>query len=62
MQPAKLALQVIATHTGGLVLDSSGDLDRDIERCVEEVRSFYTLTFNPRTPTSWTNSTTSVCR
>jgi VWFA-related protein len=47
MQPAKLALQVIATHTGGLVLDSSGDLDQGIERCVEEVRSFYTLTFNP---------------
>ncbi len=51
MQPGKMALQVIATHTGGLVLDSSGglnrDLDREIERCVEEVRSFYTLTFNP---------------
>jgi VWFA-related protein len=47
MQTAKMALQVIATHTGGLVLDSSGDLDRDIERCVEEVRSFYILTFNP---------------
>jgi VWFA-related protein len=47
MQPAKMALQVVATHTGGLVLDSSGDLDRDIERCVEEERSFYTLTFNP---------------
>ncbi len=47
MQPAKMALQVIATHTGGLVLDSSGDLDRDIERCVEDERSFYTLTFNP---------------
>jgi VWFA-related protein len=47
MQPAKMALQVIATHTGGLVLDSSGDLDRDIERCVDEERSFYTLTFNP---------------
>jgi VWFA-related protein len=47
MQPARLALQVIATHTGGLVLDSSGDLDRDIERCVEEERKFYTLTFNP---------------
>jgi len=46
-QPAKMALQVIATHTGGLVLDSSGDLDRDIERCLEEERSFYTLTFNP---------------
>jgi VWFA-related protein len=46
MQPAKMALQVLATHTGGLVLDSSGDLDQDIERCVEEERSFYTLTFN----------------
>jgi hypothetical protein len=42
-----MALQVIAMHTGGLVLDSSGDLDRGIERCVEEERSFYTLTFNP---------------
>jgi VWFA-related protein len=47
MQPVRMALQVIATHTGGLVVDSSGDLDRDIERCVEELRSFYTLTFNP---------------
>jgi VWFA-related protein len=36
MQPAKMVLQVIATHTGGLVLESSGDLDREIERCVEE--------------------------
>lgn len=47
MRPPQMALQVISTHTGGLVLDSSEDLDRDIDRCVEEVRSFYTLTFNP---------------
>ena len=47
MQPAQMALQVIAMHTGGLVLDSSEDLDQDIDRCVEEARSFYTLTFNP---------------
>ncbi|HMG86008.1 MAG TPA: VWA domain-containing protein [Terracidiphilus sp.] len=47
MQPERMALQVIATHTGGLVLDSSEDLDRDIDLCVEEMRSFYTLTFNP---------------
>ena len=55
MQPAKLGLQVIATHTGGLVLDSSGEsnldlngnLQRDIARCVAEMRNFYTLTFNP---------------
>ena len=43
MQPAKMALQVIAAHTGGLVLESSGD----IQLCVKEERSFYTLTFNP---------------
>jgi VWFA-related protein len=47
MRPAKLALQVIATRTGGLVLDSSGNLDQDIERCVDRERIFYTLTFNP---------------
>jgi hypothetical protein len=47
MQPAKMSLQVIATHTGGLVLDPSGDLDRDIEHCVEKERNFYTLSFNP---------------
>jgi VWFA-related protein len=47
MRPERMALQVIATHTGGLVLDSSEDLDRDINRCVDEMRSFYTLTFNP---------------
>jgi VWFA-related protein len=42
MQPTKLLLQVIATHTGGLVLDSL-----DIAGSVKEERSFYTLTFNP---------------
>ncbi|MFP5235275.1 MAG: VWA domain-containing protein [Acidobacteriota bacterium] len=47
MQPAKMALQVMAARTGGLVLESSSDLDRDIERCAEEVRNYYTLTFNP---------------
>ncbi|MGA2217460.1 MAG: VWA domain-containing protein [Terracidiphilus sp.] len=47
MVPAKLALQVIATHTGDLVLDSSRNLELDIEHCVEQERNFYTLTFNP---------------
>jgi VWFA-related protein len=47
MQPAKMALPVIATHTGGLVLESSGDLDRDIALCAADARSYYTLTFNP---------------
>lgn len=47
MQLPQMSLQVIATHTGGLVLDSSEDLDQDIDQCVEELRSFYTITFNP---------------
>lgn len=47
MEPGRMALQVIATHTGGLVLDSSGDFDRDINLCVQQLRSIYTVTFNP---------------
>ena len=48
MRPEKMALQVIARHTGGVVLDSFDDPDRDIERSVDGERSFYTLTFNPQ--------------
>lgn len=47
MQPAQMALQVIGTRTGGLVLDSSEDLEGGIGRCIEQMRSFYTITFNP---------------
>jgi hypothetical protein len=47
MEPGKVALRVIATHTGGSVLDTSGDLKLDIERCSAEARAFYSLTFDP---------------
>jgi VWFA-related protein len=47
LQPGKLAPQVIAAHTGGLILDSSNDLKRDIERCAGQARAFYTLSFDP---------------
>ena len=47
MHPVKMALRAIAAYAGGVVLDSSGELDREIERCVEEELSFYTLTFDP---------------
>jgi hypothetical protein len=46
MRPERTALKVIATH---------------IEHCLEEVRSFYTLTFNPP-HTYQMDSTTSVSR
>lgn len=49
MRPEKMELQVIATHTGGLVLQSGaeGDLEPSIERCAADARNYYTLTFNP---------------
>jgi len=43
-QPANLALQVLATQTGGLVLNASSDIAGQIERCVADADTFYTLT------------------
>lgn len=38
-------LQVIATQSGGLVLNSSNDVAGEIEQCVKQARAFYQLTF-----------------
>ena len=43
-QPANLGLQVLATQTGGLVLNASSDIAGQIERCVADADTFYTLT------------------
>ena len=43
-QPANLALQVLATQTGGLALSGSSDITAQIERCVADADAFYTLT------------------
>ena len=42
--PANLALQVLATQTGGLVLNGSSDITAQVERCVADADTFYTLT------------------
>lgn len=42
---ANLAVQVLATHSGGLVLNKDGDLPAQIGRCLEDARSFYEVTF-----------------
>lgn len=39
-----LALQVLATQSGGLVLHSSNDLASEIDRCIADVGASYTLT------------------
>jgi VWFA-related protein len=40
-----LALQVLATQSGGRVLNSSNDLEGEIATCVADASSFYVLTF-----------------
>jgi VWFA-related protein len=45
-EPGTLALQVLATHTGGLVLSASNDITAQIEQCVADVDVYYTLTID----------------
>jgi VWFA-related protein len=45
-EPGTLALQVLATHSGGLVLSASNDITAQIEQCVADVDIYYTLTID----------------
>ena len=45
-KPRDVALQVLASQSGGLVLNSSNDIAGEIEKCVADVSSFYVLTFD----------------
>ena len=45
-EPGDVALQVLASQSGGLVLNSSNDIAGEIEKCVADVSSFYVLTFD----------------
>jgi len=42
-----LGLQVIATQTGGLALDSSNDIASLLERCYSDVDRYYEISFDP---------------
>ena len=44
-QFGNLALQVLATHSGGRVLYASNDVAAEIERCVRDANAYYTLAF-----------------
>ena len=41
-----LALQVLATQSGGLVINSVNDLAAEMARCVSDANAFYVLTFD----------------
>ncbi len=45
--PGDLALKVLAIQSGGRVLGPDNNLAAQIESCIEDAGSFYTLTFNP---------------
>ena len=45
-EPGTLALQVLATHSGGLVLSASNDITAQIDQCVSDVDVYYTLTID----------------
>jgi VWFA-related protein len=49
VQSGNLALQVLAQHTGGKVLNSGNDIAGEIAACIEDASAFYVLTV-PRAP------------
>lgn len=44
---ANLALQVLAVQSGGRVLSPNNDLVDQISNCLEDLRAFYTISFDP---------------
>src|ERR1700739_562439 len=47
MEIGDMALQVLAIHTGGRVLDPSNDVKAQIDECVAEIGEYYTIAFTP---------------
>ncbi len=46
VQFGNLGLQVLATQSGGLVLNSSNDIAEEIAKCVADANAFYVLSFD----------------
>ncbi len=44
--PGNLGLQVLATQSGGLALNSSNDVTKLLERCMADTEAYYELTFD----------------
>jgi VWFA-related protein len=50
VEPANLALQVLATQSGGLALDFNNDVAGLLRRCLADTQSYYEITFDPPLP------------
>jgi VWFA-related protein len=46
--PGELALQVLATQSGGLVLGGSNDIAGLMQRAIEDTKTFYEISFDPK--------------
>ncbi len=49
-QAGNLSLQVLATQSGGLVLNSGSDLSRLVATCMADTEAYYTLSFDSSPP------------
>lgn len=61
--PGDVALQVLATHSGGQVQFGSNDIASEVTRCVADGTVWYRLTFNPEpseAPDTWHSLTVKV--
>jgi len=47
-QSGSLALQVLAEHSGGKVLDTSSDLGAMVSECMADANAYYTLSFDAK--------------
>ncbi len=46
VQAGNLALQVLAVQSGGRVMNSNNDIEKEIAECLKDVNAFYTLSFD----------------
>jgi VWFA-related protein len=47
VQAGNLALEVLATQSGGLALNSSNNIAEQLQRCLADLGSYYELSFDP---------------
>ncbi|MGA9882219.1 MAG: VWA domain-containing protein [Candidatus Acidiferrales bacterium] len=47
--PGDLGLQVLATHSGGLVLAANNDVAGLLQKCLADARTYYEVSFQPST-------------
>jgi VWFA-related protein len=46
VQAGNLALQVLAAQSGGLVMNSNNNIEKEVAECLKDAKGFYTLSFD----------------